>query len=144
MGSGAVKPTALIAPWRDQIDLAVVARTLYDRHRGKALRVKIRDLSARILGVPASHGSAPEVALRNALAELRKMGLPIGSLDGPDGGVFWISSETERAEALAMLYAQRNAVMASIELLKGATLEWRDLPGQMQLEMEVEVERVGD
>lgn len=128
-----MKPTTLIAPWRAQIDLEELARVLYTRHRGKALRVKIRELSSRVLGVPASHGSAPEVALRNALAELRGKGLPIGSLDGPEGGVFWIGSEAERAEVLGMLYSQRNAVLRSIELLRGATLEWRDLPGQMRL-----------
>ncbi len=127
------KPRGLVDPWREQIDPAALARVLYGRHRGKALRVKLRDLAVRVLGVPAGHGSAPEVALRNALADLRRQGYPIGSLDGPDGGVFWIGSESERREALAMLYAQRNAVLRSIALLEGADLEWHDPPGQLAM-----------
>jgi hypothetical protein len=128
-----MKPSGLIAPWRDQIDLEKLAKVLYGRHRGKALRVKLRDLASRILGVPASHGSAPEVALRGALAELRRLGLPIGSLDGPGGGVFWIADEAERREALQVLFAQRTAVLRSIELLKSASLEWKPPPKQTNL-----------
>jgi hypothetical protein len=127
------KPTGLIEPWRSQIDLEKLARLLYDRYRGRALRVKIRDLATRVLGVAAGHGSAPEVALRTAIHELRSRGLPIGTLDGPDGGVFWIASEDERRDVLRMLYAQRQTLLRTIAQLQAAPLHWRPLPGQTSL-----------
>lgn len=128
-----MKPTQLIDPWREQIDLEKLARLFYERHRGRGSRVKVRDLSSRVLGVKAEHGSAPDVALRDAVKELRARGLPIGTLDGPEGGIFWIATEEERRETLQMLYAQRAAILRTIALLESAELAWRPPPGQTPL-----------
>lgn len=128
-----MKPRGLIDPYAEQIDPRRLARRLYDRHQGKARRIKLRDLAHSLLGIPSRHGSAPEVALRNALSQLRAQGLPIGSLDGPDGGIFWIATDEERREALRGLYAQRRALQRAIDALESAQLEWREPEGQVAL-----------
>jgi hypothetical protein len=66
------RPGGLIDPWARRINLEDLARLLHDRHRGHDRRVKVRDLGAAILGVVPKHGSAQEVALREAVSKLGK------------------------------------------------------------------------
>lgn len=117
------RPNELIDPWRARIDLAGLADLLFTKYRGRARRVKLKHLGVELLGVVPDHGSGPEVALREAIGQLRDEGAPVGTEAGPDGGVWWLETEAERMAVLAQLEAQHRTVGRMIEKLRAASLE---------------------
>jgi hypothetical protein len=127
------RPAGLIDHWARRIRLEDLARLLFERHRDYERRVKVRDLGAALLGVVPRHGSAQEVALREAVSKLVEKCLPIGTEPGADGGVWWIASEDERRGVLVPLMGQVRALQRRIEAVQHAPLDFRLPTGQEQL-----------
>jgi len=125
-------PVELIAPYRAQLDRAALAGRLQAGHRGRAQRIKLRDLAVVCFGQTATHGSAREVALRSVLAELVQQGAAIATEPGPDGGVWWLADETERQAVLSQLALQIKALRARVTQLERARLAtWSPAQGTL-------------
>lgn len=127
------KPTGMIEPYAQLLDPERIARLLYDRHRGKARRIKLKDLGIVMFGEIIKRDGAAGVALRNTVSGMIDHGVPIGSEPGPDGGYYWIATETERREVVALLRSQIYTVQRRCEAILGASLEYRAPRGQAGL-----------
>lgn len=129
------RPSGMIDPLLDKIDLGDLAHFMFSRHRGRAKRVKTRDVAAAVLGVVARHGSAEDVSIREAIGQLVAAGCPIAGESGPDGGFFWLDSEAERQAALIPLRASLRTLQRRIDALQSASLHCIPdlIPGQQRL-----------
>lgn len=130
-----MRPGDLIDPIKDRINPKTVARYLYDHCRGHERRIKCEDLSRELSGHAGRGGNnAADVAMRETLTFLVKSKLPIGSLNGPTGGFWWIDSEKDRQRVVRQLRALARSTNRKADHLESITsFEYRDPPGQEEL-----------
>lgn len=109
-----------------RVDFHKMARWFWDRHRGYPFRVKTRDICVVFLNhLDWKHGDFYDRAAREAIAVLRRNGIPIASDDDADGGYYWCATEEEKKLAVEAMEYRISSYAKAIQHMKDASLGFK-------------------